>query len=86
MKHVSIITISLINWYIKYIYILYLLVILNNKLYLFYECQGWHLLILIIARYVPLKTPKRRITSIAYWEHVGVNLQLGGNIGDIKYL
>jgi hypothetical protein len=42
------------------------------------------LLSLIIARYVPFRTPKRCITSIAYSEHVGVNLQLGGNMGEIK--
>ena len=29
-------------------------------------------------------TPYLVITSIAYTEHVGVNLQLGGNIGEIK--
>jgi hypothetical protein len=38
----------------------------------------------MIARYVPFITPYFIITSIAYAEHVGVNLQLGGNIGEIK--
>jgi hypothetical protein len=35
---------------------------------------------------LPLKIPKSSIDSIAYCEHVGVNLQEGGNKGDIKYL
>jgi len=54
--------------------------------YLFGSYQGWHLEILFIAKILPLNIPNSSIDSIAYWEHVGVNLQEGGNKGDIKYL
>jgi hypothetical protein len=39
-----------------------------------------------MAKMLPFNIPNSSIDSIAYWEHVGVNLQEGGNKGDIKYL
>lgn len=59
---------------------------LKNK-HIYQElCQGWHFETLFIARKVPLITPFFNITSIAYAEQVGWNLQVGGNKGEIKYL
>ena len=39
-----------------------------------------------MAKKLPFNIPNCSIDSMAYWEHVGVNLQEGGNNGDIKYL
>ena len=48
--------------------------------------QGWHRNIRFIANQNPLKGPCFFIASIAYCEHVGVYLHVGGNRGDIHAL
>ena len=67
---------------------------INYNQYLYYKindiyedlCHGWHFIIRFTASKDPLKTPCSKITSIAYAEHVGWNLQDDGNKGEMKYL
>ena len=47
---------------------------------------GRHLNNLFTARNIPLKGPYFDIASMAYCEQVGVNLQDGGNNGDMQSL
>ena len=51
-----------------------------------YPCppQGWQRKILLIVRNSPLNGPCFLNASRAYWEHVGVNLQQFGLIGDMQ--
>ncbi len=37
------------------------------------------------ASHPPFKAPYFEMASIAYWEQVGMNLQLGGSVGEIYF-
>ena len=48
--------------------------------------HGWHRKILLIVRYKPFTGPCFFRASMAYCEHVGVNLHDGGVNGDMQFL
>ena len=48
--------------------------------------QGWHFIILLKPKEVPLINPNLIIASFVYSEQVGKNLQLLPNKGEIRYL
>ncbi len=48
--------------------------------------QGLQLKIRLVANHPPLKIPCFITASTAYWEQVGVYLQLGCSKGEIAYL